>query len=65
MLFCADTPNLGYSKLLPLSKFQEKEFLEKDKLIIEVYIDGEEEDVSEMKNTTNINGFQIVASQVS
>ena len=51
-LFCAENPARGTRKTLPLSKFQEKGFLEKDKLIIEVYInvveafDGEGEDIT-------------------
>ncbi|WZZ48283.1 hypothetical protein YC2023_048390 [Brassica napus] len=63
-----------YEKTLPLSKFQEKGFLEKDKLIIEFYIqvveafNGEGGDVSNKKNknkTVDINGFQVLASQVT
>ncbi|KAG2290296.1 hypothetical protein Bca52824_049900 [Brassica carinata] len=53
-----------YEKTLPLSKFQEKGFLEKDKLIIEFYIQV----VSNKKNknkTVDINGFQVLASQVT
>ena len=53
-----------YEKTLPLSKFQEKGFLEKDKLIIEFYIQV----VSNKKNknkTVDINGFQVLASQVN
>ncbi|KAG2245184.1 hypothetical protein Bca52824_092987 [Brassica carinata] len=42
VLFSAEKRGWGYRNLLPLSKFQEKEFLEKDKLIIEVYINGGE-----------------------
>ncbi|CAN7140249.1 unnamed protein product [Brassica rapa subsp. narinosa] len=51
-LFSAENPARGTRKTLPLSKFQEKGFLEKDKLIIEVYInvveafDGEGEDIT-------------------
>ncbi|KAF8045812.1 hypothetical protein N665_4383s0005 [Sinapis alba] len=63
-LFCAESRGLGYRKVLPLSKFQEEGFLEKDKLIIEVYINGG--DVSEnKKKTVDINGFQVFASQVT
>ncbi|CAN8318031.1 unnamed protein product [Cochlearia groenlandica] len=72
-LFCNETPSLGFAKALPLSKFdQEKGFLENDILIIEVYIkllkvyDGEEdENVSKKKNTFDINGFRVFASQVA
>ncbi|CAG7873785.1 unnamed protein product [Brassica rapa] len=64
--FCAENPAWGYRKTLPLSKFQEEGFLEKDKLIIEVYINGGEvEDVSNKKKTVDINGFQVFASQVT
>lgn len=51
--------------------FQEKDFLVKDRLIIEVYIkvfeavDGEGGDVSEKKTAKIINGFQVLASHVS
>ena len=51
-LFCAENPARGIRKTLPLTKFQDKGFLEKDKLIIEVYInvveafDGEGEDIT-------------------
>ncbi|KAL0861885.1 hypothetical protein Bca101_041003 [Brassica carinata] len=67
VLFSAEKRGWGYRNLLPLSKFQEKEFLEKDKLIIEVYINGGEvEDVSnKKKKTVDINGFQVFASQVT
>ena len=65
-MFCAESLGRGYRKTLPLSKFQEEGFLEKDKLIIEVYINGGEvEDVSNKKKTVDINGFQVFASQVS
>ena len=65
-LFCAESLGRGYRKTLPLSKFQEEGFLEKYKLIIEVYINGGEvEDVSNKKKTVDINGFQVFASQVS
>ncbi|KAJ4895814.1 TRAF-like family protein [Raphanus sativus] len=72
--FCANTPSWGFLKTLPVRKFQEKGFLEKDVLIIEVYIkvveafDGEGGDVSvnkKMKKTVDINGFQVFASQVT
>ncbi|KAJ0258374.1 MATH/TRAF domain-containing protein [Hirschfeldia incana] len=61
-VFCARDPAWGIHKSLPLSKFQEKGFLENDKIIIEVYIkvveafDGEGED---------INGFQVFAAHVA
>ena len=72
-LFCAKTPAWGFAKTIPVSKFQEKGFLEKDRLIIEVHIkvieafDGEGGDVSNnnKKKTIDINGFQVFASQVS
>ncbi|XP_022574743.2 MATH domain and coiled-coil domain-containing protein At2g42480-like [Brassica napus] len=71
-LFCAKTPAWGFAKTIPVSKFQEKGFLEKDRLIIEVHIkvieafDGEGGDVSNnnKKKTIDINGFQVFASQV-
>ncbi|KAG2243189.1 hypothetical protein Bca52824_094967 [Brassica carinata] len=61
----------GFQKLFPLSKLQEKGVLEKDRLIIEVYInlieadDGESRDVSEKQETVDINGFKVLASQVN
>ncbi|WZY91562.1 hypothetical protein YC2023_063891 [Brassica napus] len=72
-LFCAKTPAWGFAKTIPVSKFQEKGFLEKDRLIIEVHIkvieafDGEGGDVSnnKKKKTIDINGFQVFASQVT
>lgn len=66
IVFNAESLSWGFQETLPLSKFQEKSFLEKDKLIVEVYIqivqffDGY---VSE--ETVDINGFQVLASQVS
>lgn len=58
---------------MPLSKFEEKGFLEKDKLIVEVYIknfeavDGEGGGVSkkEEEETVEIIGSQDYASQAS
>uniref|UniRef100_M4CKG2 MATH domain-containing protein n=1 Tax=Brassica campestris TaxID=3711 RepID=M4CKG2_BRACM len=72
-LFCAKTPAWGFAKTIPVSKFQGKGFLEKDRLIIEVHIkvieafDGEGGDVSnnKKKKTVDINGFQVFASQVT
>ena len=70
-LYCASHPSWGFGKVLPVSKFQEKGFLEKDKLIIEVYIkvieafDGEEVSNNKKNKTVDINGFQVFASQVS
>ncbi|XP_056843929.1 MATH domain and coiled-coil domain-containing protein At2g42475-like [Raphanus sativus] len=72
-LFCAWNPTWGFRKILPLSKFQEEGFLEKDQLIIEVYIkvveafDGEGGDVPENKKqeTVDINGFQVFAAYVA
>ncbi|XP_019099798.1 PREDICTED: MATH domain and coiled-coil domain-containing protein At2g42480-like [Camelina sativa] len=61
----------GYGKTLPLRKLQEKGFLEKDRLIVEVYIsqvevvDGEGRLVSENKETLDVNGFQVFASQAT
>ncbi|EOA28389.1 hypothetical protein CARUB_v10024595mg [Capsella rubella] len=62
----------GFRQTLPVSKFQEKGFLEKDKLIFEVYIqnveafDGEGGDVSSEKvDTVDINGFKVLASQAN
>ncbi|KAL1209626.1 MATH domain and coiled-coil domain-containing protein [Cardamine amara subsp. amara] len=60
----------GFRKTFPLTKIQEKGFLEEDRLIIEVYInvseafDGESGDVSEKKEAY-INGFRVFASQVT
>ncbi|CAN6844724.1 unnamed protein product, partial [Brassica oleracea] len=61
----------GFQKLCPLSKLQENGVLEKDRLIIEVYInlieavDGERRDVPEMQETVDMNGFKVLASQVT
>ncbi|KAL1187986.1 MATH domain and coiled-coil domain-containing protein [Cardamine amara subsp. amara] len=66
-VFCAKRPALGFPKTLP---FQEKWFLEKDRLIIEVYIkvfkafDGVGV-VSKTNKTMDINCFQVLASQVT
>ncbi|CAD5321155.1 unnamed protein product [Arabidopsis thaliana] len=72
-LFCVQALAWGIRKALPLSKFEEKGFLEKDKLIVEVYIknfeavDGEGESVSkkEEEETVEIIGSQDYASQVT
>ncbi|CAL9236624.1 unnamed protein product [Arabidopsis halleri] len=70
--FCAESPSWGWRYFLSLSKFQKTGLLEDDRLIIEVYIniveafDGEEEDVSsEKEETVDINGFHVVATQVT
>ncbi|CAL9236625.1 unnamed protein product, partial [Arabidopsis halleri] len=69
--FHAESLIWGIQKTLPLSLFQEEGFLENDKLIVEVYIqivesfDGERGDVSEKMETVDINGFQVLASQVT
>ncbi|KAL0671734.1 hypothetical protein Bca4012_034438 [Brassica carinata] len=61
----------GLQKLCPLSKLQENGVLEKDRLIIEVYInlieavDGESGDVSGKEETMDINGFKVLASHVT
>ncbi|CAH8383087.1 unnamed protein product [Eruca vesicaria subsp. sativa] len=53
--FCAENPSWGKQKFLPLKKIQEKGFLEKDRLIIQVYIDileatdGKDLDVSRIQ----------------
>nr|VDD32638.1 unnamed protein product [Brassica oleracea] len=62
-LFCAENPARGTRKTLPLSKFQEKGFLEKDKLIIEVYINVVE--AFDGKGEEDINGFQVFAAHVA
>ncbi|KAG2290297.1 hypothetical protein Bca52824_049901 [Brassica carinata] len=68
-LFCAWNPTWGIRKILPLSMFQEKGFLEKDVLIIEVYIkvveafDGEDGDFD--GEGGDITGFQVFADYVA
>ncbi|XP_019100715.1 PREDICTED: MATH domain and coiled-coil domain-containing protein At2g42480-like [Camelina sativa] len=67
--FHADSLCWRFSETLPRSKFEDYLFLEGDKLFVEVYIqmvesfDGEREDVTE-KETVDIYGFQVLASQV-
>ncbi|KAF8111536.1 hypothetical protein N665_0074s0066 [Sinapis alba] len=66
-LFCAETPSWGVGRTLPLTKLQEKGFLEENnKLTIEVYIKVFEV-VDAGKSTENdvldYNGFNIIASQ--
>ncbi|XP_009119376.1 MATH domain and coiled-coil domain-containing protein At2g42465 [Brassica rapa] len=62
-LFCAEVPNWGCQKTLPLTELG---FLEKNKLTVEVYIKVVEV-VHQGKSTENdiidFNGFQIIASQ--
>ncbi|CAN7020772.1 unnamed protein product [Brassica oleracea var. botrytis] len=64
-------PSWGFEKLCPLSKLQENGVLEKDRLIIEVYInmieavDGESGEVPEKHETVDMNGFKVLASQVT
>ncbi|XP_023640455.1 MATH domain and coiled-coil domain-containing protein At2g42465-like [Capsella rubella] len=59
----------GYRNTFPLTKLQEKGFLEKDRLIVEVYIsqvevvDGKGRLASDKKETLDINGSQVLASQ--
>lgn len=70
-MFGAETPRYPFQRTVHLPKFSQKGFLENDKLIIEVYIkvveafDGEGGDVTKKKETVDINGFQVLASQVS
>ncbi|CAE6045191.1 unnamed protein product [Arabidopsis arenosa] len=70
-LFRVEGEGWGFRKILPLSKFEEKGFLEKDRLIIEVYIkvveavDGEGGGVSKKKETVDIIGSEDYASQAS
>ncbi|XP_019100717.1 PREDICTED: MATH domain and coiled-coil domain-containing protein At2g42480-like [Camelina sativa] len=68
--FKEKSPSWGFRKTLPLSKFQEKGFLENDKLIFEVYIQiVEASDVEgggiSAKDTVDINGFKVLASQAN
>ncbi|XP_023640454.1 MATH domain and coiled-coil domain-containing protein At2g42480 [Capsella rubella] len=69
--FSAEATGWGFRKTLPLDKLHEKGFLKKDKLIVEVYItsveadDGKGRVVSEKKETLDINGFQVFASQAA
>ncbi|XP_020883311.1 MATH domain and coiled-coil domain-containing protein At2g42480 [Arabidopsis lyrata subsp. lyrata] len=63
-LFCAKSTGYGFAQTLPHRKLREKVFLEKDRLTVEVYI-SRVEVVSEKKKTVDINGFQVLASQVS
>ncbi|CAF1923598.1 hypothetical protein HID58_063916 [Brassica napus] len=62
-LFCAEVPNWGCQKTLPLTELG---FLEKNKVTVEVYIKVVEL-VHQGKSTENdiidFNGFQIIASQ--
>ncbi|XP_013635331.1 PREDICTED: MATH domain and coiled-coil domain-containing protein At2g42480-like [Brassica oleracea var. oleracea] len=64
-------PSWGFEKLCPLSKLQENGVLEKDRLIIEVYInlieavDGESGEVPEKHETVDMNGLKVLASQVT
>ncbi|KAJ4895214.1 MATH domain and coiled-coil domain-containing protein [Raphanus sativus] len=65
-LFCNEHQSWGYSEVLPLSKLQEKGFLEKDTLIMKIYIKVFEV-VHQGKSTENemldFCGFQIPISQ--
>ncbi|CAH8385368.1 unnamed protein product [Eruca vesicaria subsp. sativa] len=67
----AKTPSWGFQKLCPLSKLQQNGVLENDRLIIEVYINliqavvAVSENVSEKEETVDINGFKVLASQVT
>ncbi|KAJ4895169.1 hypothetical protein Rs2_21963 [Raphanus sativus] len=67
-LFCAETPSWGVRSTLPLTKLQEKGFLEENKVTIEVYIKVFEV-VDAGKSTENdvldYNGFNIIPSQTS
>ncbi|EOA29401.1 hypothetical protein CARUB_v10025690mg [Capsella rubella] len=65
------SPSKGYRNTFPLTKLQEKGFLEKDRLIVEVYIsqvevvDGKGRLASDKKETLDINGSQVLASQAA
>ncbi|KAL0843222.1 hypothetical protein Bca101_016467 [Brassica carinata] len=67
-LFCTETPTWGLRRTFPLTKLQEKGFLEENKLTIEVYIKVFEV-VHAGKSTENdvldYNGFHIFASQAN
>ncbi|XP_024009195.1 MATH domain and coiled-coil domain-containing protein At2g42465-like [Eutrema salsugineum] len=67
-LFCAEAPSWGYSKMLPLTKLEEKGFLEKNKLTIEVYINVVEvvhHGKSTESDTLEFQGFHITSSQAA
>ncbi|XP_023640425.1 MATH domain and coiled-coil domain-containing protein At2g42480-like [Capsella rubella] len=68
--FCSTYPSWGYKKTLPYINLNEKSLLEKDRLIVDVYIWGVElVDVNgrvvKEKQTVDINGFQVFPYQVT
>ncbi|KAG2260403.1 hypothetical protein Bca52824_079697 [Brassica carinata] len=67
-LFCNEMSSWGYAKTLPISKLQEKGFLKKNKLFIQIYIKVLE--VVHQGNSTENEmidycGFQISLSQIA
>lgn len=54
-LFCAEVEGWGSHRMLPLTKLQEEEFLEDNKLIVEVYIK-----VVKVVNEGNLTGNEMV-----
>ncbi|KAL1198455.1 MATH domain and coiled-coil domain-containing protein [Cardamine amara subsp. amara] len=69
-VFGAEVKSSGLRKTLPVSKFQEKGFLEEDRLIFEVYIKTLEavdgvSGYASVETKADINGFQVFASQVT
>lgn len=67
LLFCAEVTSRIFPRRLPLTKLQEKGFLENNKLIIQVNVEVTQV-VHQGKSTENeifeFNGVQIFASQV-
>ncbi|XP_010508571.1 PREDICTED: MATH domain and coiled-coil domain-containing protein At2g42470-like [Camelina sativa] len=61
-LFCDEARGWGYPKVLPLSKLKEEDFLENDKLIIQVELqvveDVHVEEVTR-KGMLDLNGFEV------
>lgn len=64
-MFHAEIPGWGFRKALPLTKLQDKELLENNTLIIEVYIKVVEVGVQTGKEMLDFRGFNVLSSQVS
>ncbi|KFK37094.1 hypothetical protein AALP_AA4G212400, partial [Arabis alpina] len=70
-LFRAEIPGWGFRRGMPLTKLQDKELLENNKLIIEVYIEvsedihnGYESGQFGKKELVNFRGFHVLPSQI-
>ncbi|KAL1187980.1 MATH domain and coiled-coil domain-containing protein [Cardamine amara subsp. amara] len=64
-LFHSEIPGWGFRKALPLTKLHDKELLENNTLIIEVYIKVVDVGVKPGNEMLDFRGFNVLSSQIS